>query len=87
MIGDYLHEFVVVARKQNMAQAALELGLSTSSLARHIASLEAELGANLVERTAGGVRLTEDGRYALAVAEKMCDLGEGLADRLRAGQY
>ena len=40
MIGDYLYEFAVVARRQNMARAALELGLSTSSLARHMTALE-----------------------------------------------
>lgn len=85
MIGDYLYEFTVVARKQNMAQAALELGLSTSSLARHMAALESELRANLLERTASGVRLTEDGRYALAVADRIRGLGEGLERRLREG--
>ena len=66
-----------------MARAALELGLSTSSLARHMTALESELHANLLERTASGVRLTEDGRYALAVALKIAELGEELEERLR----
>ncbi len=87
MIADYLYEFAVVARRQNMAAAALELGLSTSSLARHMAALESELRANLLERTASGVRLTEDGRYTFAVACKMCELGEGLQERLRQGEF
>ena len=86
MIGDYLYEFAVVARRQNMARAALELGLSTSSLARHMTALESELHANLLERTASGVRLTEDGRYALTVALKIAELGEELEERLRMGE-
>lgn len=86
MICDYLYEFAVVARRQNMARAALELGLSTSSLARHMTALESELHANLLERTASGVRLTEDGRYTLAVALKIAELGEELEERLRMGE-
>lgn len=82
MIADYLHEFAVVAQTQSMAAAAVELGMSASSLARHMAALESELRANLLERTASGVRLTEDGRYAFAVAARMCELGEGLRERL-----
>ena len=46
-------------------------------------ALESELHANLLERTASGVRLTEDGRYTLAVALKIAELGEGLEERLR----
>lgn len=78
MIGDYLHEFVVVAQRQNMAQAALELGLSTSSLARHMSALEGELRAHLLERTATGIRLTDDGRYAYSFAARITELGDEL---------
>lgn len=85
MIGDYLHEFAVVARRQNMAQAALELGLSTSSLARHMSLLESELQARLLERTSTGVRLTDDGRYAFSVAARITELGAELERSLAGG--
>jgi LysR family transcriptional regulator, nitrogen assimilation regulatory protein len=83
MFADYLQEFAVVAQRQDMSLAAAELGLSTSSLARHMASLEAELRAHLLERGASGVHLTEDGRYALSVAQKVSELGRSLERELK----
>lgn len=83
ILGNYLYEFVTVAKRQNMAQAALDLGMSTSALARHMAALESQLQANLLERTAAGVRLTEDGRYALSIATKIVEVADGLEASLR----
>lgn len=83
ILTHYLYEFVTVAKRQNMAQAALDLGLSASALARHMAALESQLQANLLERTSSGVRLTEDGRYTLSVATKIVELVDGLESSLR----
>jgi len=54
--------FNSVAVHRGFAAAARELGMSTSSVSRHVMELEDELGVRLLNRTTRRLSLTEQGR-------------------------
>ncbi|MDG4718017.1 MULTISPECIES: LysR family transcriptional regulator [Thalassospira] len=56
-----LKVFVTIARRQNMSQAAIELGVTTSALSHRLRKLEAELGVKLLNRTSRSLTATEAG--------------------------
>lgn len=58
-----LMAFETSARLESFTAAARELNTSPSSISRHIADLEAILGASLFERSKQRVRLTEQGKH------------------------
>jgi len=87
MLGDYLCEFVAIVRHGAIAPAALELGFSQSALSRHLSTLESTLGCRLLDRTPGGIRLTDDGRYVYDVALEIVRVGENLKERLASRSY
>ena len=58
----------------NFARAAEAAGISTSTISRHVARLEDELGLALFERGHSGVRLTSGGRAVLQHVRRV--LGE-----------
>jgi LysR family cyn operon transcriptional activator len=60
---EYLEEFASLATTLNFTKAASKLYLSASVLSKHIASLEAELGIQLLARNATSVKLTPKGRH------------------------
>lgn len=60
-----LRAFELTARLGSISAAAVELGYSQSAVSRQIQSLERELGAELLRRTARGVRPTARGRALL----------------------
>src|SRR5436190_4808077 len=51
-----------VARHGSVTSAARELHYSQPSVSHHLARLEAETGAQLLQRVGRGIRLTEAGR-------------------------
>jgi molybdate transport repressor ModE-like protein len=57
-----LRVLVAVARAGSVTAAAKELHYSQPSVSHHLARLEAETGAKLVQRVGRGIRLTEAGR-------------------------
>ncbi|MCO5973880.1 LysR family transcriptional regulator [Actinoallomurus soli] len=57
-----LRVLVAVARTGSVTAAAKELHYSQPSVSHHLARLEAETGAKLVQRVGRGIRLTEAGR-------------------------
>ena len=83
MNWDDLRVFLSVARAGRVAAAARALGVEHSTVARRIASLEADLGAALFYRTAGGYQLTPEGRAALAGAEAMEESALVLGGRIQ----
>ncbi len=83
MISDYLYEFAIIVQEGSIAKAAPLLGLSQSSLTRHLSALETTLGAKLIDHSSNGLRLTEDGRYALDAASRITDLGVQLEQRFQ----
>src|SRR5690242_4754826 len=75
--------FRAVARQRSFSRAARQLALSQPSVTNQVAALERELGATLLERRPGGLRLTAEGAILLEHAEAMA---ERLA-RLRVGAF
>ena len=70
---DYLLEFVATVDSGSMAKASTKIGLSQSSLSRHIKALETELGMQLVRRSASGVELTTEGRRIYSMASPIME--------------
>jgi DNA-binding transcriptional LysR family regulator len=74
-----LDAFVAVARTRNFRRAAVEQGVSVSSLSQRLRALEEELGVRLMNRTTRSVGLTEAGEFLLTrIGPAMSDVGEAL---------
>ena len=70
-----------VARCASFRRAAEQLDVPVSSLSRHIAQIERDLGVRLFQRTTRQVRLTQAGARLLAALEQpLKDIGVALAD-------
>jgi molybdate transport repressor ModE-like protein len=74
-----LRVLVAVARHGSVTAAARALNYAQPSISHHIARLEAETGARLLERVGRGVRLTEAGRL-------LAERGEEIIGRLDAAE-
>ncbi|MES2511957.1 MAG: LysR family transcriptional regulator [Pseudomonadota bacterium] len=69
--------FVQVAEAGSLSRAAEALGLSNAAASRHLASLEARLGARLVERNTRRLYLTDTGQEFFTRAKAiLSDLGD-----------
>lgn len=68
---NYLREFVVLAQTCHYQEAAERLFISQPSLSKHIKTMEAELGAELFERTSRKVELSAFGRAFLPYAQRI----------------
>jgi molybdate transport repressor ModE-like protein len=90
--------FRAVAHQRSFSRAARELALSQPSVSNQVAALEREIGARLLERRPGGLRLTNEGEILLehadAIAERLelaaRQLGsaaQGERARLRIGAF
>jgi DNA-binding transcriptional LysR family regulator len=66
-----LRVLVAVARHGSVTAAARALNYAQPSVSHHIARLEAETGAQLLERVGRGIRLTEAGRLLAERAEEI----------------
>src|SRR5947208_2955798 len=78
-----LDAFVAVARTRNFRRAAVEQGVSVSSLSQRLRDLEERLGVRLMNRTTRSVALTEAGELLLSrVAPVLRDVGNAL-DQVR----
>ena len=66
-----LRVLAAVARHGSVTAAARELHYSQPSVSHHLAKLEAETGAQLLQRVGRGVRLTEAGRL---LAERAAEI-------------
>jgi DNA-binding transcriptional LysR family regulator len=71
---------LAVARRGSFRKAAIDLGLSTTSLSHMIARTEAELGVRLFNRTTRSVALTDAGRiFVERLGPSLQDMHEALA--------
>ena len=68
-----LRVFREVVRCGSLSSAAEALSFTQPAVSRQIAALEREAGAQLLERTPRGIRLTEPGRVLLDHAEAILD--------------
>lgn len=79
---DDIRFFLETWRSGSQTGAARRLGVSHTTVARHLARLQGDLGLDLFEKTAEGLVLTEAGYDILALAQQMEDLGATIGDRL-----
>lgn len=77
-----LHNFLTVAREENLSRAAELLHISQPALSRQMAALEDELHISLFER-GRHLRLTEAGMQLQRRAEEICALVEKTEDEFR----
>lgn len=77
---DDLRVLLEVYRRRSFLGAGKELGLSTSTVARRIATLEAQLGRPLVHRSTAGTSLESEALPLVALAQQ---LEQGLATARR----
>jgi DNA-binding transcriptional LysR family regulator len=92
MDTSWLDTFCEVARRGSITAAAASLGYTQSAVSRQMAALEASMGAQLLDRQARGVELTEHGRCLLPHAEAVLNrlasvrLDLDAVDRLDSGR-
>lgn len=67
---DFLESFVKICDAQSLTLAAEKMGVTTSSLSKHLTQLENELNISLIERNTRTLRVTEAGEklYKTALA-------------------
>ncbi|MBC7684890.1 MAG: LysR family transcriptional regulator [Bdellovibrionales bacterium] len=82
----HLRYFIAVAEELNFTRAAERLHIGQPPLSQAIQALEADVGAQLFERTRRWVRMTEAGRLFLADARNILALSEQAADTARRAQ-
>ncbi|GGL08027.1 LysR family transcriptional regulator [Planomonospora parontospora subsp. antibiotica] len=79
-----LRVLAAVARTGSVTGAARELHYSQPSVSHHLARLEAETGAKLVQRAGRGIRLTEAGRLLAERAAEIIGRVDSAAAELAA---
>src|SRR3954466_5603080 len=90
--------FRAVAHERSFSRAARALALTQPAVSQQVAALEKELGAKLLAREPGGLKLTPAGetllQHADAIAERLSLAGTQLAEladgermRLRIGAF
>lgn len=80
MTIEQLRYFCIVARFKNISRAAEHLYISNSALSRHIASLEADLGVQLLVRDGRSIDLTAAGRYVFEKAPGLIEAFDKFQD-------
>ncbi|MFE1598075.1 LysR family transcriptional regulator [Methylobacterium sp. ID0610] len=80
-----LRSLVAIARQGSFARAAETVGLTQSAVSLHVRGLEQEFRAVLFDRSRRRPVLTEAGHVAVARAEEILALYDGLAAELEAG--
>lgn len=81
----HLYYFWQVATHGNLTQVAKALHVSQSALSSQIKQLEDSMGANLFERRARKLLLTDAGQHVLAYAQDIFTKGEELESLMRRG--
>lgn len=77
--------FVALAHHGTLSATARELRVNHATVARHISSLEAQLGRALFDRRADGYALTAEGKSVLDEARAMDEAALSVLHRLDAG--
>src|SRR5215210_3532678 len=90
--------FRAVAHQRSFSRAARELALSQPAVSNQVAALEREIGARLLHRAPGGLRLTREGEILLEHADAISErfqlaesqlslAAHGQRTRLRIGAF
>ena len=72
----YVREFLSLAETESYFETAEQLFVTTSSLSRHIKTLEGEMGVTLFERTTRKVSLNRYGKLFLPYAKELVRIDE-----------
>lgn len=80
----HLHYFWVVTKEGGFARAADRLGMAVQTISAQVRELERSLGHQLLKPSGRGVALTEAGQAAFARAEEIFQIGQSIADEVRA---
>ncbi len=83
MTTERLFEFLVLSQTLSFSAAAKKLFMTQSTLSRHIAELENELGVKVLERSTHSVRLTHPGRMLASRIPRLLEKSETALSRLR----
>lgn len=78
-----LQVFTEVVRSGSFLRAALQLSMSRAAVSKHVAELEARMGARLLNRSPRQVALTEAGARVLASARDLLERYEAIEGELR----
>jgi LysR family glycine cleavage system transcriptional activator len=81
-----LRAFEAVGQHGGFTAAAAALNVSQSAVSRHVISLEATLGVQLLERRPGGLALTPAGQALLPVLARAFDRVQSAVNRIADGQ-
>ncbi|OYW70578.1 MAG: hypothetical protein B7Z37_30295 [Verrucomicrobia bacterium 12-59-8] len=82
-----VREFVQIAASGSISRAAKVLGMAQPTLSRHLAALEAQIGAPLIRRDTHTMSLTDAGIIVLADARELLTLADRMGSRLRAERH
>ncbi|WOI57820.1 LysR family transcriptional regulator [Palleronia sp. LCG004] len=69
----HLRYFLAIADARSISAAAQAIGVAQPSLSQHLHRMEEELSVRLVERSARGTKLTDEGRILVDHARGICD--------------
>lgn len=83
MTTERLFEFLVLSQTLSFSAAAKKLFMTQSTLSRHIAELEEELGVKVLERSTHSVRLTHPGRMLASRVPRLLEKSEAALSQLR----
>ena len=79
---NHLYYFHVVASEGSVARASERLGVTQPTISEQVRALERAMGVTLFERTASGLRLTDEGRLAYEHTSVMFRQGERMVQAL-----
>ena len=80
---ELIKEFILVAQHGNLSQASDELHISQPVLSRHLAAIEKEVGAELLDRTTTPMRPTPIGKIFIDGASEIYGNYQTLIGKLR----
>ena len=79
----HLRYFLAVAEAPSISAAAQAIGVAQPSLSQHLHRMEEELSVKLVERSARGTHLTDEGRVLRGHARGICDSLDRCIENMR----
>jgi LysR family transcriptional activator of nhaA len=80
----HLYYFWMVGKEGGIARAAERLDMAMQTIGAQVRELEKSLGHQLLKPAGRGVALTDAGKAAFARAEEIFQIGQTLADEVRA---
>lgn len=84
MTIEQMRYFIAVAAYESFSEAAAKCSISQSSISKHIAVIEQEVGAQLLDRSRRKVALTSTGVIFLGYAQKLVNSYEKMQRDMRA---